>query len=60
MIVSPLVHQPGRRAVDLHVARTRLAGDRVGLEASSIVNVHHGHLLELPDVGGLRAGRRRS
>ena len=53
------VDEPGGGPVDLHRARAALAGDRVGLEAGPVVDVDHGHLLELEDVGGLEqiAGR---
>src|SRR4051812_15041912 len=47
------VDEPGRGAVDLHVARAALAGDGVGLEAGAVVDVDDGHLLVLEDVGGL-------
>ena len=47
------VHEARGGAVDLHLARAALAGDRVGLEAGAVVDVDDVHLLVLEDVGGL-------
>jgi hypothetical protein len=47
------VHEARGGAVDLHLARAPLAGDRVRLEAAAVVDVDDGDLLVLEDVGGL-------
>src|SRR3979411_1120752 len=44
---------PTSRPVSLDVARAALAGDRVGLEAGAVVDVHDVNLLVLADVRGL-------
>ena len=53
MIGVAAVDEPGGGAVDLHLARAALAGDRVGLEAGAVVDVDDVDLLVLADVGGL-------
>src|SRR3954451_13620664 len=51
------VHEPGRGAVDLHVAGAPDPGDGVRLEAGAVVDVDDVHLLVLEDVGGLEQVR---
>ncbi len=45
----PPVHEPGRGAVETHLAGT--AEDGVGLEPRAVVDVEHGDLFVLEDVG---------
>src|SRR5262245_51689749 len=49
------VHEPRGRAIDDHVAGT--TADDVGLETRTVVDVEHGHLLVLDDVGELHEAR---
>src|SRR5205085_8521472 len=45
------LHEAGGRPVEAHLAPT--PGDGVGLEAGAVVDVEHGDLLPLADVGHL-------
>ena len=47
------VHKPRGSTVDLDVARAALPGDRVRLEAGTVVDVDDVNLLMLEDVGSL-------
>ena len=57
MIVSPRCTRRAAAPLTLIVARAALAGDRVGLEAGAVVDVHDVDLLVLEDVGGLQQVR---
>ena len=54
MIVSPRCTRRAAAPLTRIVARSALAGDRVGLKARAVVDVDDVHLLVLEDVGGLQ------